>query len=147
MKCRKQSRSIEGCRMFQAYLVTPVTPGRCAPSRPVCSGLRALVIRRGSTRPPDILRRLQAGASIALPRFSVILLCLLLPAALDSRGQETSASRQVPQSRQLTLAQAQKMALERNWDLLASAVGVDAATAQKIVAREFPNPALSLSTV
>ncbi len=36
------------------------------------------------------------------------------------------------------------MAFERNWDLLAAAAGVDAATAQKIVVHEFPNPTLSL---
>lgn len=47
---------------------------------------------------------------------------------------------------QLSLADAQRMAFERNWDLLAAAAGVEAATAQKIVAHEFPNPALSLST-
>lgn len=38
------------------------------------------------------------------------------------------------------------MAFEKNWDLLAAAAGVDAATAQKIVAHEFPNPTLALST-
>ncbi|HWH69694.1 MAG TPA: TolC family protein [Candidatus Sulfotelmatobacter sp.] len=46
----------------------------------------------------------------------------------------------------LSLAQAQQMAVERNWDLLGAAAGIDAATAQKIVAREFPNPTLSLAT-
>ncbi len=44
----------------------------------------------------------------------------------------------------LTLADAQRMALERNWDLLAAAAGVNAATAQKIISHEFPNPTLSL---
>ncbi len=48
--------------------------------------------------------------------------------------------------RHLSLADAQRIALERNWDLLAAAAGVDAATAQKIVAHEFPNPTVSLST-
>ena len=46
----------------------------------------------------------------------------------------------------LSLADAQRLAFERNWDLLAAAAGVDAATAQKIVVHEFPNPALSLSS-
>ncbi len=46
----------------------------------------------------------------------------------------------------LSLADAQKLALEQNWDLLAAVAGVDAATAQKIVTHEFPNPTLSLST-
>jgi len=45
-----------------------------------------------------------------------------------------------------TLAQAQQTAFERNWDLLAAAVGVDAATAQKVIAREFPNPTFSFSS-
>jgi len=48
--------------------------------------------------------------------------------------------------RQFSLADARRIAFEKNWDLLAAAAGVDAATAQKIVAREFPNPSLSLST-
>ena len=46
----------------------------------------------------------------------------------------------------LSLAQAQRMAYERNWDLLAAKSGVDAATAQWLVAREFPNPTFSYST-
>src|SRR5215471_3374593 len=48
---------------------------------------------------------------------------------------------------QLSLEQAQRLAFERNWDLLAAAKGIDVATAQKIVAHEFPNPTLSLSTL
>src|ERR1700733_446325 len=47
---------------------------------------------------------------------------------------------------QLSLKDAQQFAFERNWDLLAAKSGVDAATAQLIVAREFPNPSLSWST-
>ena len=46
----------------------------------------------------------------------------------------------------LTLSNAQFLAVQKNWDLLAAAAGVDFATAQKIVTREFPNPTLSLST-
>lgn len=46
----------------------------------------------------------------------------------------------------ITLSQAQRIAFESNWDLLAAAVGIDAATAQKIVAREFPNPTFSFSS-
>jgi cobalt-zinc-cadmium efflux system outer membrane protein len=48
--------------------------------------------------------------------------------------------------RVLGLAEAQRIALERNWDLLAAKANVDQAVAQKIVAREFPNPTLALST-
>lgn len=46
----------------------------------------------------------------------------------------------------LSLPKAQEIALERNWDLLAAAAGVDAATAQKIVAHEYPNPTLSFTS-
>jgi cobalt-zinc-cadmium efflux system outer membrane protein len=51
-----------------------------------------------------------------------------------------------PAESAVSLAQAQQQAVERNWDLLAAAVGVDVATAQKIVAHEYPNPSLSFST-
>jgi cobalt-zinc-cadmium efflux system outer membrane protein len=46
----------------------------------------------------------------------------------------------------LSLAKARQLAFERNWDLLASKTGIDSATAQLIVAKEFPNPNVSLST-
>ncbi|HEX3799953.1 MAG TPA: TolC family protein [Verrucomicrobiae bacterium] len=48
--------------------------------------------------------------------------------------------------RGLSLADAKQMAFERNWDLLAAKSGLDAATAQLIVAKEFPNPSLAWST-
>ena len=48
--------------------------------------------------------------------------------------------------RLLTLSAAKRIAYEHNWDLLAAQAGVDLAMAQKIVAREFPNPTLSWST-
>src|SRR2546429_117650 len=43
----------------------------------------------------------------------------------------------------LTLADARRLAFQRNWDLLAAKSDVDIAVAQRIVAREFPNPAAS----
>lgn len=49
-------------------------------------------------------------------------------------------------NQQLSLANARRMAFERNWDLLAAKSGIDAATAQLIVSTEFPNPTASLST-
>jgi len=52
---------------------------------------------------------------------------------------------EVPQ--RLTLVDAQHLALQRNWDLLAAKSGIDLAAAQLIVAKEFPNPSLSISTV
>jgi len=46
----------------------------------------------------------------------------------------------------LTLVEAKRTASERNWDLLAAKSDVDFTTAQEIVAHEFPNPLLTLST-
>ncbi len=46
----------------------------------------------------------------------------------------------------LSLAEAQHLALARNWDLLAAKSDVDIAFAQRLIAREFPNPTLSLSS-
>ncbi len=47
----------------------------------------------------------------------------------------------------LTLADARRMAFERNWDLLAARSGVSLADAQLLIAKEYPNPTVSLSTV
>jgi cobalt-zinc-cadmium efflux system outer membrane protein len=46
----------------------------------------------------------------------------------------------------LSLGEAQRTAFERNWDLLAAKSGIDSATAQLIMAREFPNPTVSAIT-
>jgi cobalt-zinc-cadmium efflux system outer membrane protein len=46
----------------------------------------------------------------------------------------------------LSLAETKQIAFERNWDLLAAKSGIDAAQAQLIVAKEFPNPTASVST-
>jgi cobalt-zinc-cadmium efflux system outer membrane protein len=52
-----------------------------------------------------------------------------------------------PPVQALTLSQAKQMAFERNWDLLAAKSDVDAATAQRIISHEFPNPTFSWSTM
>jgi len=46
----------------------------------------------------------------------------------------------------LSLAQAKEAAFERNWDLLAAKSGIDSATAQLIVVKEYPNPTFSILT-
>jgi cobalt-zinc-cadmium efflux system outer membrane protein len=61
------------------------------------------------------------------------------PAATVFRGAE------VPQ--RLSLVDAQRIAFQRNWDLLAAKSGVDLATAQLLVSKEFPNPNLSWTTL
>jgi len=60
-------------------------------------------------------------------------------------GADSSPSAAPPVLRKLTLADAQRIAFQRNWDLLAAKSDVDMATAQKIVARQFPNPTLGVS--
>lgn len=51
-----------------------------------------------------------------------------------------------PPAAGVDLAEAQRLAVERNWDLLAARSEVDAAVAQGWIAHEFPNPSLSIST-
>ena len=74
-------------------------------------------------------------------------LCLVALTFTGGAATNQPAGDPLASLQHLSLADAQCLAFERNWDLLAAAAGVDAATAQKIVAREFPNPTLSLSTL
>src|SRR5947207_9907873 len=86
-------------------------------------------------------RRCRNRIGTSLTAISCMLLATIAASAKDS------ANREVPrESETFTLAQAQQIALEKNWDLLAAATGVDLATAQKVVAREFPNPTFSFSS-
>ena len=47
----------------------------------------------------------------------------------------------------LSLTEAQAIAFQRNWDLLAARSGIDFASAQLLVAKEFPNPTLAWTTM
>src|ERR1017187_6211615 len=76
----------------------------------------------------------------------VVVWLAVLVAAHAQQPANASATLSNAALHALSLADAQRLAFEKNWDLLAAAAGVDAATAQKIVAHEFPNPALSLSS-
>ncbi len=70
----------------------------------------------------------------------------LLVAALGAFPPRGLAQNDFAATNLLSLADAKRAAFERNWDLLAAKSGMDAATAQLIAAREFPNPTVSLST-
>ena len=72
-----------------------------------------------------------------------LLLMIVIAAAA---GADAGVDKRDESPGTLSLAEALRTAFERNWDLLAAASGVDAATAQKIVSKEFPNPTLALST-
>ena len=69
--------------------------------------------------------------------------------ARPANAPKTAASHATPDNATppvLSLADAKRIAFERNWDLLAAKANVDLALAQKIVAREFPNPTANFST-
>jgi len=62
---------------------------------------------------------------------------------VNSQSRTNTASDTIVSS--LSLADAKRLAFARNWDLLAAKTDVDFATAQRLVAREFPNPVASFS--
>ena len=77
------------------------------------------------------------------------LLALALCLLAASAGQvepATNATAPPAPGAALSLADARRLAFERNWDLLAAKSGIDAATAQLMAVKEFPNPTLALST-
>jgi cobalt-zinc-cadmium efflux system outer membrane protein len=78
-----------------------------------------------------------AGPAVKLRAVKRIIAILGLSAMVCSLRAQTNT---------LSLAEARRLALERNWDLLAARSSVDAATAQLLMAREFPNPNLSASS-
>jgi len=77
---------------------------------------------------------------------------VLLAAIASSLGQPLShppTPSPVPGdslTQKLSLAEAQRIAFQRNWDLLAAKSGIDFATAQLLVSKEFPNPTISWTT-
>src|SRR5579859_2345976 len=81
-----------------------------------------------------------------------LLLALLMTALLEifSAGgvvrAQTTDSANSDSARRLSLSNAKEIAFRRNWDLLAAKTGIDTASAQLIVTKEFPNPTASLST-
>ena len=71
-----------------------------------------------------------------------LLLALRVLVNPSAAATETNAAMPL----RLSLSQAQEIAYRSNWDLLAARSEVDQALAQRWVAREFPNPTLSLNT-
>src|SRR5438093_4469061 len=71
--------------------------------------------------------------------------CILASTAACGTASVDSSNFASLAGRSLTLADARRMAFQRNWDLLAAKSDVGIAVAQRIVAREFPNPAASFS--
>jgi cobalt-zinc-cadmium efflux system outer membrane protein len=71
---------------------------------------------------------------------------LLIAAAFSVFQPQGLAQSDFAETNTLSLADAKRIAFERNWDLLAAKSGINAAQAQLIVAKEFPNPTASVST-
>jgi cobalt-zinc-cadmium efflux system outer membrane protein len=81
------------------------------------------------------------------PFFQRTIFARLLIAAIFSIFQpQVLAQNDFTATNMLSLADAKRIAFERNWDLLAAKSGIDAAQAQLIVSKEFPNPTFSYST-
>ena len=74
--------------------------------------------------------------------FGLALTALISTQALTATNTPVSGDAVQP----LSLADAKRIAFEKNWDLLAAKSGVDAATAQLLITKEFPNPNFSAST-
>jgi len=77
---------------------------------------------------------------------AVVFATVLLAPVSGQPAHPSSAMESNSPAQKLSVAQAREIAFERNWDLLAAKSGIDAAAAQLIVAKEFPNPTASLST-
>ena len=75
-----------------------------------------------------------------------LLLTLLVWSGFASMIQAQAQDNNTFTNQTLSLAQAKEAAFERNWDLLAAKSGIDSATAQLIVVKEYPNPTFSWST-
>src|SRR5437867_2344233 len=76
----------------------------------------------------------------------VVLRPLLVSAVMVNSLVSAKPSALAQSNRVLTLTEAKQLMFQNNWDLLAARSEVDLATAQRIVAREFPNPTLSLAS-
>src|SRR5437867_9396982 len=90
-------------------------------------------MRPATVFPGSVLRSVCVGCILASASASGT------AASVDSTNFASLAGRS------LTLADARRLAFQRNWDLLAAKSDVGIAVAQRIVAREFPNPAASFS--
>src|SRR5258708_7093639 len=77
-------------------------------------------------------------------KFCLMPLSMLLlggPPALGEAVSHTASSSSDQNA--LSLGQAQRMALERNWNLLAAAKGIDVALPKKLLTHKSPNPTFS----
>jgi len=86
------------------------------------------------------------GENIRLFTAATVALVLLSSSGVAPAHAQSETAAAGSIKRILTLADAKRLTFQNNWDLLAARSDVDLATAQRIVARQFPNPTLTLST-
>lgn len=87
-------------------------------------------------------------SQIVSTRARLLFMCISCAARLASAqtSPAPATTNGAASVRVLSLAQAREISFEKNWDLLAVKSGIDSASAQLIIAKEFPNPIASLST-
>lgn len=76
----------------------------------------------------------------------VALIVFGMLAGAEVKAQSSRSPEMISTPQKLSLETAKEISFQRNWDLLAAKSGIDAAQAQLIVAKEYPNPTLSWST-
>src|SRR5258708_3359942 len=102
--------------------------------------------QKRSHRAGIVPSRTAASYSGFAPLDAASICFLLISAALIQLAAQTNDPSQSEPPYSLSLGAALRTAIERNWEVRAAASAVDSATAQKIVARDFPNPTLAAST-
>jgi len=100
----------------------------------------------GVVRTPKWLTR--ALSSLKREAGLAIVFCLSASVAVRAQAPTNGVPGESsqPPAESLSLTEAQRAAFERNWDLLAAKSGIGLATAQLIVAKEFPNPTANWTT-
>src|SRR5260370_38389411 len=84
--------------------------------------------------------------SISCAQAILLLICFGFPADAGANAADPPTDNADANKRKLTLAEVKQTSFQRNWDFLAAKSGVDLATDQQIVAREYQKPELDIST-
>jgi cobalt-zinc-cadmium efflux system outer membrane protein len=88
---------------------------------------------------------MQIRRKVSFQRMTVALMVFAM-FAISGKAEKVDQNTAAVDKRKLSLEEVRRTAFEKNWDLLAAKSGVDLATAQLIVVKEFPNPTASWST-
>jgi cobalt-zinc-cadmium efflux system outer membrane protein len=118
----------------------PIDPPRCQVSPDMKNRPGPADSQRAMPHCPRVNKALGKKPAMRWREFLVV--AAVIAAGLPPCGRaETAAAEPL----RLSLTQARALAFQRNWDLLAAKSDVSVAEAQRLVAREFPNPTASFS--